>query len=131
MVLIKTKKEIDRIKESCKLVAETLQLVKRYVREGVSTIELDKIAEDYIFSNNAIPAFKGYSQGGSVSFPGSLCTSVDDEIVHGIPSSRKLRTGEIISIDVGVKKNNYFGDAAITVAVGEISAEKIKLMERY
>ena len=85
MILIKSKKEIDFIRESCKIVAETLQLLKSNVKVGMTTLELDKIAEDYIRSNNAIPAFKGYSQGGASGFPGSICSSVNDEVVHGIP----------------------------------------------
>lgn len=129
MIYIKTKKEIDYIRESCKIVAETLQLLKRNVKAGITTAELDKIAEDYILSNNAKSAFKGYSQGGSVRFPGCICASVDDEVVHGIPGKRQLREGEIISLDCGVVKNNYFGDAAITVAVGEISEEKRNLLK--
>jgi methionyl aminopeptidase len=96
---------------------------------GITTLELDKIAEDYIRSNNATPAFKGYSQGSAPGFPGSICSSVDAEVVHGIPSIRTLKTGEIISIDIGVLKNGYYGDAALTVAVEEISAEKQKLLE--
>ena len=96
---------------------------------GVTTKELDQIAEDYILSNNALAAFKGYSQGGAKGFPAALCTSVDDEIVHGIPGSRVLKNGEIISIDVGVDKNGYFGDAALTVPVGDISIEKKLLLE--
>jgi methionyl aminopeptidase len=129
VILIKTKKEIDYIRQSCKIVAETLQLVKKYVRPGVTTKELDSIAEDYILSNNATAAFKGYSQGGAVAFPAAICASVDDEIVHGIPGSRILKDGEIISIDVGVNKNGYYGDAALTVSVGNISDEKKLLME--
>lgn len=129
MILIKSKKEIDYIRESCKIVAETLQLLKANVRTGITTLELDKIAEDYIRSNNATPAFKGYSQGGAPGFPGSICASLDDEVVHGIPGSRVLKDGEIISIDIGVIKNGFFGDAALTVAVGNISTEKQKLME--
>ena len=129
MIYIKSKKEIDYIRESCKIVAETLQLVKRHIKPGISTLELDKIAEDYIRSNNGIPAFKGYSQAGSIDFPGSVCSSIDDEVVHGIPSSRKLKEGEIISIDIGVEKNGYFGDAALTVSVGNISQEKQNLVE--
>ena len=129
MILIKSKKEIDLIRESCKIVGETLQLLKSNVRAGISTLELDKIAEDYIRSNNALPAFKGYSQGGAPGFPGSICSSVDDEVVHGIPGTRTLKNGEIISIDIGVLKNNYYGDAALTVPVGEISPEKMKLLE--
>lgn len=128
MVLIKTKKEIDYIRESCQIVAEVLQLMKRYAKAGVTTIELDKIAEDYILSNNARPAFKGYSQAGSFDFPGSICSSIDDEIVHGIPGNRVLKEGEILSVDVGVEKNNFFGDAALTIAIGNISEEKFNLM---
>jgi len=129
VILIKTNKEIDLIKESCQIVAETLQLVKRYVRPGITTLELDKIAEDYIASNNAIAAFKGYSQAGSFDFPGSICASIDNEVVHGIPGNRMLKEGEVISIDVGVEKNGYFGDAALSVAVGEISKDYKKLMD--
>ena len=129
MIYIKTKKEIDFIRESCRIVAETLQLLKSNVREGVSTIELDQIAEDYIRSNNAVPAFKGYSQGGLPGFPGSVCTSLNNAVVHGIPGNIKLQEGDIISLDIGVLKNNFYGDAAITVAVGKISDEKKKLME--
>ncbi len=128
MIIIKTKKDIDFIRESCKIVAETLQLLKSNVKPGITTLELDKIAEDYIKSNDAIPAFKGYTQGGAPGFPGSVCTSVDDEVVHGIPGSRALKIGEIISLDVGVLKNDYYGDAAISVAIGEVSAEKEKLL---
>ena len=128
MILIKTKNEIDGIRESCKIVAETLQLVKKNVAPGVTTFELDKIAEDYIRSNDAVPAFKGYSQAGASPYPGSLCTSVEEEVVHGIPGERRLSEGEIISLDVGVLKNNFYGDAALTVAVGEISKEKQMLM---
>lgn len=129
MILIKSKKEIDYIRESCRIVAETLQLLKSNVKPGITTLELDKIAEDYIRSNNAVPAFKGYSQGGAPGFPGSVCSSVDDEVVHGIPSSRILKEGEIVSVDIGVLKNGFFGDAALTVAVGNISKEKQKLMD--
>ncbi len=129
MILIKTKKEIDFIRESCKIVAETLQLVKSKIKIGVTTKELDLIAEDYIRSNNAIPAFKGYSQGNGVKFPASLCTSVNDEVVHGIPSNYELKDGDLISIDVGVLKNNFYGDAAISVGVGNVSDVKQKLMD--
>lgn len=129
MIYIKTKKEIDFIKESCRIVAETLKLVANNVRPGISTLELDQIAEEYILSNNAVAAFKGYSQAGSFNFPGSLCISIDNEVVHGIPSKRILKEGEIVSIDVGVLKNGYYGDAAISVGVGEISPDKKKLLE--
>ena len=129
MIFIKTKKEIDLIRESCRIVAETLQLLKSNIKQGITTLELDKIAEDYIKSNNAVPAFKGYTQGSAPGFPGSVCTSVDDAVVHGIPGNKALRDGEIISLDVGVLKDDYYGDAAISVAIGEISAEKKKLLD--
>ena len=116
MIYIKTKKEIDYIRESCRIVAETLKLVANNVQPGVTTIELDRIAEEYIFSNNAKAAFKGYSQAGSYDYPASICVSIDDEVVHGIPGERVLKEGEIVSIDVGGFKNGYFGDAALAVA---------------
>ncbi len=129
MIIIKNKKEIDFIRESSKIVAETLQLVKRFAKEGTTTLELDKIAEEYILSNGGIPAFKGYKQPGTIDFPGTICASINEEVVHGIPSNRKLKDGDIISIDVGVLKNGFFGDAALTVAVGNIDDEKKRLME--
>ncbi len=89
MIYIKTKKEIDYIRESCRIVAETLQLLKANVRPGIATLELDKIAEDYILSNKARAAFKGYSQVGCYKFPGSICASIDDAVVHGIPGFSK------------------------------------------
>jgi methionyl aminopeptidase len=130
VIYIKTKKEIDFIRDSCKIVAETLQLIKANVRVGVTTKDLDQIAEDYILSNNAKAAFKGYSQGGSsVDYPASICSSINEEVVHGIPGKRVLKNGDIISLDVGVYKNGYYGDAALSVAVGELTEEKKKLME--
>jgi len=129
VIYIKTKKEIDYIRESCRIVAETLKLVANNVRPGVTTIELDRIAEEYIFSNNAKAAFKGYSQAGSYDYPASICVSIDDEVVHGIPGDRVLKEGEIVAIDVGVLKNGYFGDAALSVAVGKISSYKKKLLD--
>lgn len=129
MIYIKTQKEVDFIRESCRIVAETLRLVKSNVKAGIKTIDLDRIAEDYIRSNNAIPAFKGYSQGGLPGFPGSVCTSINQAVVHGIPGEIKLEDGDIISLDVGVLKNNYYGDAATTVAVGTISNDTRRLLE--
>ncbi len=129
MIIIKTKKEIDFIRESCLIVAETLQLVKKSVRVGITTKELDLIAEDYILTKNAKPAFKGYSQGDGNPFPATICSSRNCEVVHGIPSKTTLNDGDIISIDVGVNKNGFFGDAALTVAVGNISPEVQKLMD--
>jgi len=129
LILIKTKKEIDFIRESSLIVAQTLQLVKKSVHPGVTTKELDLIAEDFILSKNAKPAFKGYSQGDGNPFPATICSSRNCEVVHGIPAKTVLVEGDIVSIDVGVNKNGYFGDAALTVAVGNISSEVQKLMD--
>jgi methionyl aminopeptidase len=130
VILIKTSREIDHIKESCRIVAETLKLLKANIRAGVTTSELSQMADDFIQSNGGISAFKGYSQGGdSIDYPGAICISVDNEIVHGIPGSRVLKNGEIVSVDVGVVKNKFYGDSALTVPVGEISADKQKLLD--
>jgi methionyl aminopeptidase len=128
MVWIKTKREIDCIRASSKIVAEVLKLVGAHIRPGITTLELDQIAEEYIRSAGAEPAFKGYQGAAGTPFPGTLCTSVEDEVVHGIPSSRTLREGEIISIDVGVKKDGFYGDGAMTFGVGVISPEKARLL---
>ena len=129
MVRIKTKREIGLIRESSQIVADVLKLVEAHVKPGVTTIELDRLAEDFIRSMGGVPAFKGYSQSKSNLFPATLCTSIDDEVVHGIPTNRVLRDGEILSVDVGVKKDGYFGDGAYTFAVGEVSEEKHRLLK--
>jgi len=129
MVRIKTKREIGLIRESSQIVADVLKLVEAHVKPGVTTIELDRLAEDFIRSMGGVPAFKGYSQSKSHLFPATLCTSIDDEVVHGIPTNRVLRGGEILSVDVGVKKDGYFGDGAYTFAVGEVSEEKHRLLK--
>jgi methionyl aminopeptidase len=129
VIYIKTKKEIDYIRESCRIVAETLKLVANNIRPGIATIELDGLAEDYIRSCDAAAAFKGYSQAGSYDYPASLCVSIDEEVVHGIPGNRVLKEGEIVSVDVGVLKNGFFGDAAVTLPVGKVSTDKQKLLD--
>jgi len=125
---IKTYKEIEYIRASCRIVAEVLKILEKYIQPGVLTKELDEIAEEYIYSCGAEPAFKGYGSDEKNLFPASVCTSVDDEVVHGIPGNRQLQNGEIISIDVGVKKNQYYGDGACTYRVGNVSEEKERLM---
>jgi methionyl aminopeptidase len=125
---IKSQKEILLMRESCRIVAEVLRLLAQSVRPGVTTMELDEIAESYIRSQGGEPAFKGYGSDRENLFPASVCTSVDDEVVHGIPHDRKLREGEIISLDVGVKKGGYFGDGAWSYPVGHVSDEKAKLL---
>jgi methionyl aminopeptidase len=129
MVRIKSKREIGLIRESSRIVADVLKLVSGKIRPGVTTLELDKLAEDYIRSLGAIPAFKGYGHSKSNLFPATLCTSIDEVVVHGIPSKRAVKEGEILSVDVGVVKEGYYGDGARTFAVGEISEEKQRLMK--
>ncbi|MBM2816621.1 MAG: Methionine aminopeptidase [Ignavibacteria bacterium] len=126
-VYVKTQTQIGLMEKACRIVAETLILLEKYIQPGIETIEIDKIAEDYILSKGAKPAFKGYKVESRL-FPNSLCISIDDEVVHGIPGRRKLKDGEIISVDCGTLKDGFYGDSAMTYAVGEISGEKRKLM---
>ena len=125
---IKTDSEISKIEKSCRIVAETLTLVGKYMKSGTETFEIDKIAEDYILSKGAKPAFKGYKVDGNI-FPYTLCISINDEVVHGMPGKRKLEDGQIVSIDCGAELDGYFGDSAVTFPVGEVSEEKTKLMQ--
>jgi len=129
MVRIKSKREIGLIRESSRIVADVLKLVASHIRPGVTTLELDKLAEDYIRSLGAIPAFKGYGHSKTNLFPATLCTSIDDVVVHGIPSNRALKEGEALSVDVGVVREGYYGDGASTFPVGEISKEKQRLLK--
>ncbi len=126
--LIKTKEEIDLIRESCKIVSEVIEYIKDYIKEGITTKEIDNLIEEFILSKDAYPAFKGY-RVKKKAFPSSSCISVNEEVVHGLPGKRKLKSGDIISIDVGVKKNGYYGDGAYTFAVGEISPKIAKLLK--
>lgn len=128
-VTIKSPEEIVLMKESCRIVSEVLRLLKGLIRPGLTTAEIDEIAEEFIRAQGGEPAFKGYGTDRGNLFPASVCTSIDDEVVHGIPGNRQLQEGEIISVDVGVKKQEYYGDAAWTFAVGRISQEKTRLMK--
>lgn len=128
-VPIKSKREIQLMKESCRIVAEVLALVGSRIKPGVHTRELDLLAEEYVRSKGAEPAFKGYGHDRKNLFPGTLCISIDDEVVHGIPNGRTIEEGQVVSIDVGVKKNGYFGDGARTFAVGRTSDEKARLLK--
>jgi methionyl aminopeptidase len=129
MISLKTKREIELIRESCKIVGEVLKLIGARIKPGVTTLELDKLAEEYIRTFGGLPAFKGYGSQKNNLFPATLCTSIDSAVVHGIPGKRMLKEGEIVSIDVGVKKDGYYGDGAWTFPVGEISAEKQRLLK--
>jgi len=124
MLYLKTDEEVGLLKESNMLVSRTLAEVAKLIKPGVTTLYLDRIAEEFIRDNNAVPAFKGY--GG---FPNTLCTSVNDEVVHGIPSNYELREGDIISVDCGAELNGWVGDSAFTFAVGEINEEVRRLLD--
>lgn len=128
MSLIKSQNEIELIRESCKIVSEVFEHIKEHIKEGITTGEIDTLIERYILSRDAYPAFKGYKVSKRI-FPSSSCISVNEEVVHGIPSKRVLKNGDIVSVDVGVKKNGYYGDGAYTFAVGEISPKKAKLLK--
>ena len=124
MITIKSDSEIELMREAGKILRDTLNMLKEHVKVGVTTKELDKLAHDYIISRGAKPSFLGY--GG---FPGSICASVNEQVVHGIPSNRKLVSGDIIGIDCGVIYKGWQSDAARTFAVGEISEKHKKLIE--
>ncbi|HHU69979.1 MAG TPA: type I methionyl aminopeptidase [Thermoanaerobacterales bacterium] len=124
MIILKSQREIECMRESGRIVAKTIETLKKVIEPGITTKELDVIAERYIRSFDAIPAFKGYR-----GFPGSICTSINEEVVHGIPGSRVLKDGDIISIDVGVVYNGYVGDAAVTIPVGNVSEEALRLIQ--
>jgi len=127
-VPIKSERDIALMRESGRVVGEVLALIGGHVRAGVTTSELDEMAEEYIRSQGGIPAFKGYGPDRRNLFPATLCISIDDVVVHGIPDGRRLEEGEIVSVDVGVKKNGWFGDGARTFSVGRISEEKARLL---
>ncbi len=125
MIFLKSESELELMHRANALVHRALESVRRAVRPGVTTAELDELAEQLIVEGGGRPAFKGYR-----GFPATLCTSVNDEIVHGIPSSKvRLREGDILSVDCGAVVGGYYGDAAITVAVGGISEEALRLVE--
>ena len=125
MIYIKTNEEIEIQRKSSLLVGKTLAEVAKIIRPGIKTIELDQVAETFIRDHGAVPGFKGY--GG---FPGTLCISVNEEVVHGIPGNRELRDGDIVSIDCGTLMNGFYGDSAYTFAVGEVRKEVLLLLER-
>ncbi|MBL8073189.1 MAG: type I methionyl aminopeptidase [Nitrospira sp.] len=123
MIILKTPAEIDVMAAASRVVAEALNIVKEAVRPGISTNELDSIAEKEIRTRGAIPAFKGYR-----NYPKTLCASVNEQVVHGIPSGRKLKDGDIIGLDLGAIVGGFYGDSAVTVAVGRIHPETEKLV---
>ena len=127
-VPVKNAREISLMKESCRIVAEVLVLVGARIASGMQTRDLDSLAEEYIRSCGGEPAFKGYGHDRRNLFPGTLCVSIDDEVVHGIPGAGKIEEGQVVSIDVGVKKGGFYGDGARTFPVGRVSEEKSRLL---
>lgn len=128
MISLKSAREIEIMKRANLIVAEVLQELKRQVAPGVTTLDLDAIAEEMTLKKGAIPAFKGYNVAGRI-YPRCLCASVNDEIVHGIPSNRVLREGDIIGLDYGVIYEGFYGDSAITVGIGKVNAQAQRLMD--
>ena len=132
MVSIKSKREIELMKEACRITAKTYEMLEKTIRPGMSTYELDKIAEDFIKKEGGIPAQKGYPSGikGVPNFPSTLCVSINDEVIHGIPSKKTIiKEGDVVSVDLVVLKNGFHGDAARTFIVGKASKEAEELVE--
>ena len=130
MIYIKSASEIEKMRKSCHIVGGLLDALEGLIRPGISTLELDKFAEDYILSRGGKPSFKGYQVDGLPPFSGSICTSINEQIVHGIPNANSiLKEGDIIGVDVGVNLNGYNADAARTYRVGKISSEAEKLLQ--
>ncbi|MBI5195436.1 MAG: type I methionyl aminopeptidase [Nitrospirae bacterium] len=123
MIVLKSQDEIKRMAEACRIAAEALEEIKKMIAPGITTMELDKFAESFIISRGAVPAFKGYR-----GYPASLCTSVNEQVVHGIPSMTRLRQGDIVSLDLGVYYRGFYGDTAATFPVGEVSNTAKKLI---
>jgi methionyl aminopeptidase len=124
MIILKSLPEIEKMRKSNAIVAEILEELRKKIRPGVKTIELDRLSEDLALKKGARPAFKGYR-----GYPYSLCTSVNSEVVHGMPSERELKEGDIVSLDFGILNDGYYGDAAVTVPVGEITSGARKLLK--
>jgi len=123
MIILKTPGEIEVMAKASRVVAETLEVLKKAVRVGVTTDELDALAEAEILARGAKPAFKGYR-----NYPKTLCASVNEQVVHGIPSKRKLKEGDIIGLDLGAIVDGFYGDSAVTVMIGEVSDKTVKLV---
>ncbi|MDD5044618.1 MAG: type I methionyl aminopeptidase [Candidatus Omnitrophica bacterium] len=124
MIKIKSKEEINMIRLSGEILARTMEVLRNKVKVGITTKEIDCWAEELISKEGALPAFKGYK-----GYPASVCTSVNEEVVHGIPSERRLKDGDLLSIDLGVNYKGYFSDCAITVGIGKVTGERKKLIE--
>jgi methionyl aminopeptidase len=129
LITLKSEAELEKMRRAAHVVAEVLESMREWVIPGVTTAELDELAESLIRSHGAVPSFKGYPPGSAHPFPASICASVNEELVHGIPGPRVLQEGDIFSVDVGAILDNYHGDAAVTLPVGQISPEVQKLLD--
>ena len=124
MITLKSPREIEKMREAGSIVARAFEVIRSMVKPGVRTIELDRAVKETIVELGGEPAFYGYR-----GFPGNICVSINEEVVHGIPGNRRLKEGDIVSVDIGVKRRGYFGDAAITLPVGTVSEEAEKLLQ--
>mgnify|MGYP001575130348 FL=1 len=124
MIVIKTPEEIEKMAKACKIVAEILEDLKAFVKPGITTKEIEMFAEEKIISKGGTPAFKGYR-----GYPASICTSVNSQVVHGIPSRVRLNEGDVLSVDLGVYSDGFYGDGAVTLPVGEVSPLAKKLLK--
>ena len=130
MITYKSDDEINKLRRAGELVANVFLELEKFIKPGISTEKLDKIAEEFIISHNAKPAFKGYSgRISKVPFPGNICTSINEVVVHGIPGKRVLKEGDLISIDIGVKLDGFYGDATRSYIVGKGTKELEKLLK--
>lgn len=124
MIPLKSEKEIQMLKRSGGILNKVMKKIQEFIRPGVSTLEINQLAEEWVYRENALPAFKGYN-----GFPAAVCTSINEEIVHGIPGDRKLKESDIISLDLGINYDGYFSDAAVTLAIGKINPRAKKLID--
>ena len=124
MIKLKTEEEIKRIRESCKMLADVYAELIPSVGEGITTIEIDRICHNLITKRGGKPAFLNFD-----GFPGSICISMNDEVIHGIPSKRKVKDGDVVSLDLGINLNGYFSDAAVSIPIGNVKPEVIKLIK--
>jgi len=124
IVILKSLEEIERIRKSSQIVAQTLTLIKETAKPGITTLSLNKLAEEFAYDSGAKPSFKGY-----LGYPYSICSSLNEEVVHGMPSKRPLEDGDVISVDFGVVLNGYHGDSAITFPIGEVPEKTLRLIK--
>ena len=124
MIPLKSEKDLEMLRKSGKILAKVLKKLQESVKPGITTKEINLLAEELVAKENALPAFKGYR-----GFPATICTSINEEIIHGVPGDRKIKEGDIVSLDLGVNYEGYFSDAAVTVAVGKIDSQGKKLIE--